>query len=378
MPGFDTGSVMYALNVDFTGNSLTSGTAQVTTNGQLLIGSTATPNIKVGTLSSIHSSMTVSYNSPNINLEVTGANTNGIPLVSNGAGNPPIYNTAVVAGGGTGDTSFVAYTPVCGGTSTTGPLQSVASIGTSGQVLTSNGAAALPTFQAVTPSSTFAPNGTLLIWDDFVGASMGIQTFSNFFWSGLSGAYAGSGQLLQGGHPGVFENVSLGASALMSLIMAANSTGGGITLGGGVLTINWVFNIRTLSTGTNTYDFYVGLGDTVASGTDQSNGCYIYYNSGVNSGNWVYKTASASSRTATNSSTAVTTGWHNAQIVVNAAASSVTYFMDGVSLGTAIATNIPTTQINPFIIISRTAGTIAANSLSVDLVYVNYTLTSAR
>ena len=37
---------------------------------------------------------------------------------------------------------------LCGGTTSTAALQSIASIGTSGQVLTSNGAGALPTFQA--------------------------------------------------------------------------------------------------------------------------------------------------------------------------------------------------------------------------------------
>jgi hypothetical protein len=37
---------------------------------------------------------------------------------------------------------------LCGGTTGTAALQSIASVGTSGQVLTSNGAGALPTFQA--------------------------------------------------------------------------------------------------------------------------------------------------------------------------------------------------------------------------------------
>ncbi len=50
MPGFDSGSVMFALNVDFTGNSLTSGTAQVLQDGQLLIGSSVSPNIRVNKL----------------------------------------------------------------------------------------------------------------------------------------------------------------------------------------------------------------------------------------------------------------------------------------------------------------------------------------
>ncbi len=47
MPGFNN-SVMYADNVDFSGASPV--TAKVTLDGQLLIGSTAAPNIRVNTL----------------------------------------------------------------------------------------------------------------------------------------------------------------------------------------------------------------------------------------------------------------------------------------------------------------------------------------
>jgi len=53
-----------------------------------------------------------------------------------------------VAQGGTGATSQTAYAVLAGGTTSTGAYQSIASVGTSGQVLTSNGAGALPTFQA--------------------------------------------------------------------------------------------------------------------------------------------------------------------------------------------------------------------------------------
>lgn len=55
---------------------------------------------------------------------------------------------AEVAKGGTGVASHTAYSVVCGGTTGTGALQNVSGVGTSGQVLTSNGAAALPTWQA--------------------------------------------------------------------------------------------------------------------------------------------------------------------------------------------------------------------------------------
>jgi hypothetical protein len=63
-----------------------------------------------------------------------------------------------VASGGTGASSQTAYAVLAGGTTSTGAYQSVASVGTSGQVLTSNGAGALPTFQTI--STKAFPTGT--------------------------------------------------------------------------------------------------------------------------------------------------------------------------------------------------------------------------
>ncbi len=53
----------------------------------------------------------------------------------------------IVPYGGTSVASTVAYTPLVGGTTSTAALQSVASVGTAGQILTSQGAA-LPIFQS--------------------------------------------------------------------------------------------------------------------------------------------------------------------------------------------------------------------------------------
>jgi hypothetical protein len=58
-----------------------------------------------------------------------------------------VTGTLPVANGGTGATTQTAYAVLCGGTTSTGAFQSIASVGTSGQILTSNGAGALPTFQ---------------------------------------------------------------------------------------------------------------------------------------------------------------------------------------------------------------------------------------
>lgn len=52
-----------------------------------------------------------------------------------------------VANGGTGLTTTTAYGLIAAGTTSTGNFQQVSGTGTSGQILTSNGAGALPTWQ---------------------------------------------------------------------------------------------------------------------------------------------------------------------------------------------------------------------------------------
>lgn len=58
-----------------------------------------------------------------------------------------LANPLTVANGGTGVASNTAYAVLCGGTTSTNPIQSIASVGSTGQALISNGAAALPTMQ---------------------------------------------------------------------------------------------------------------------------------------------------------------------------------------------------------------------------------------
>jgi len=65
-----------------------------------------------------------------------------------------------VASGGSGVATAAAYSVLCGGTTSTGPIQAIASVGTTGQVLTSNGAGALPTMQTIT---SFVA-GMIMLW----------------------------------------------------------------------------------------------------------------------------------------------------------------------------------------------------------------------
>jgi hypothetical protein len=76
----------------------------------------------------------------------------GVPLVSTGGSSYPAFGTATVSGGGTGDTSFTAYSVITGGTTSTGALQNVSGVGTSGQVLTSQGPGNLPSWQTSSAS----------------------------------------------------------------------------------------------------------------------------------------------------------------------------------------------------------------------------------
>lgn len=57
--------------------------------------------------------------------------------------------TITVNAGGTGIDTATAYSVICAGTTSTGAFQSLGALGASGTVLMSNGAGALPSFQAV-------------------------------------------------------------------------------------------------------------------------------------------------------------------------------------------------------------------------------------
>ena len=88
MPGFansPTGeSIMWADNVDFSGAVIP--TTTVTTNGQLLIGSTAAPHLKVGNLTSTSGTLIITNGSGTINLEVGGGTTTVQTLTPNSGG----------------------------------------------------------------------------------------------------------------------------------------------------------------------------------------------------------------------------------------------------------------------------------------------------
>lgn len=130
--------IVYADNVDFSGGAIPAG--QMTTDGQLLIGSSVAPNIRSA----------VPTNGTNISW-TTG----------HGTLRADISGQVSVSNGGTGDSSFTAYSIITGGITSTGALQNVSGVGTSGQVLTSNGPSQLPTWQSSSTPAGTPPIGAL-------------------------------------------------------------------------------------------------------------------------------------------------------------------------------------------------------------------------
>ena len=77
---------------------------------------------------------------------VLHGNASGAPTFGAVSLTADVTGTLPVANGGTGVATLTAYAPIFGGTTGTGAVQS-GTVGSAGQVLTSNGAGALPTFQ---------------------------------------------------------------------------------------------------------------------------------------------------------------------------------------------------------------------------------------
>lgn len=219
-----------------------------------------------------------------------------------------------------------------------------------------------------------APNQYVSLIDDF---------FGNFYLIGqLDWTVIGANGMISTStitNPGIYQVASTSSSGgVTGLLLQATSpfVTYALILGGGQLSVNWVINLVTLSVGGNRYVTSLGLSDGAYSSYALSNGVYFTYSDNVNAGKWVINCTSSSTTTSVNTSVAANTNFVNLGFIVNPAASSVTFYIDGVSVGT-ITTNIPTsTAINPIMTNTQVSGTIP-NSL-IDLFYLNQILTTPR
>lgn len=200
---------------------------------------------------------------------------------------------------------------------------------------------------------------------DFVGAQ-------NFEFNLATGAsFSGA----TAGHPGTITCTSGGSTSgsfAFTRSAATATASPQIVLGGGELTFEALFEVPALIAGVNTGQLRLGFLDELSGAPE--NGVHLQYENGV--ANWKLYTRAAGVANSITGGTAVTTGWHYAKIVINAAGTSAELFIDGVSQGT-IATGFPTVGMTFGGGIQKSAGT-TPFILVTDLIRVRQTFTSPR
>lgn len=212
------------------------------------------------------------------------------------------------------------------------------------------------------PDSSF---GTLVIVDDFLFHANNSTLQGETNWIGGNGA----GIAGEAGHPGIYRLL------VGSFLKAGGvNSDGFLKLANGEVTFETVLRVPSADTS----HLWVGLMDNLSENDDAEpvNGIYFSYASGSNSGKWVANTSAASTRTTANSNNTVPiNGWSRLKIVVNAAATSVSFFVDGVEItNSPITTNIPTAVLT----MGFTVEDVSPPTVDVDLVTLKYVLTTPR
>lgn len=239
----------------------------------------------------------------------------GITLTPNpitATGTVALTVPVIVSDGGTGNTTFTPYAVITAGTTATGAFQNVVGVGTSGQVLTSAGASALPAW--MTPSSGVTSVTTSNATPQFVltgstenvnfnlsnlvlGSSLpslgsasanvgvgsavlnSITNGNNNVAIGFNSGHAistGSFCTFVGSGAGAlnntsFNNTGIGGSALAAFTTGAGGQGSNTAVGSGSMialttgTFNTALGISTLSAlKTGSYNTVIGYGNSSA------------------------------------------------------------------------------------------------------------------
>lgn len=223
--------------------------------------------------------------------------------------------------------------------------------------MASDSASKVPTQQSVkayVDAQAEAETSGIIMEDHFVSFGQFSSTTTN---SGYvnSSAY-GVGDEVQGVY-GVFTSTTTNATA--SFRPSANINGA-VKLGGSVKghTFKMRMAMPTLSDGTDTFTVYFGIANNALS-TEPTSGVYYRYTHSVNSGKFEAVTANGGTRTAADTGITADTSYHLFEARVNAAGSSVGFYIDDVLVATN-TTNIPTSAsllVGVSALIVKSAGT---------------------
>jgi len=192
--------------------------------------------------------------------QVPPSATAGVALVSAGAASQPDFDIVSVAGGGTGLPTLTAYELLAGGTVGTGPLQSIAP-GTPGQLLTSGGAGALPSFAAAVAGSQYFAAHVGPTISNVTGDGTDYNIILDTVDSNVGSAYSSS--------TGIFTAPTAGVWVFSASVLVS-----GVTVGSGTNIVQFGFFLA----GTNKILFTSngnGAADTV-SGSLGASGTFVW------------------------------------------------------------------------------------------------------
>lgn len=219
------------------GTGVNNGSSTITLGGNLT------------TSGSFTTTLTVTGNT-NVTLPTSGTLVNSAvttlsSLVSVGTITTGVWHgTAVTVDyGGTGLTSATAYAVLCGGTTSTGALQPLASVGSSGQVLTSNGAGALPSWQSASAAADVYPF-TMAAGNSVVKGDVVYKTATNDEVAIADADTVSQGTLIVG-----LANATIGATASGNIFCARGKV---ITAVLTAATAGTVYYLSSTGTSTNT------------------------------------------------------------------------------------------------------------------------------
>jgi hypothetical protein len=247
-----------------------------------------------------------------------------------------------------------------------------------------------------TPAVTFfqpvEPSRESYFFDDFLSfnTTAGDMFYGDTYWvigNNTAGRVTAIPPLASNGAIGVTRLTS-GAAALNSNYLTKQLTGTtslSLSLGYGPCLNEWRVSVPAVSTGTNSFYTRVGFGDSPAATATNptgapSNGIFFQALDSINSGNWTINTASNGNRSSANTAVAPIAGtYQRLSFQVNGNATSVTFFINDISVGT-ITTNIPNVTggnyCSPYASVVRNAG--SGGSLDLDYWYFHYTFNTRR
>jgi hypothetical protein len=285
-----------------TAGAILAGTA---TAGQLLLsGSTAAPTWSTSTYPATNAANTLLYASSTNTIAALATANNGT-LITSAGGVPSISSTlpAAVQGnitavgalasgslaagftavtvplGGTGNTTFTAYSVICAGATSTGTMQNVSGLGTAGQILTSNGAGALPTWQAASAGTGTVTSVGLTQTGTFFTITGSPVTTSGNLNLAISGTLAlangGTNAALTASNGGIFYS-----TASAGAILAGTATAGQLLTSGASTTPAWTTSTYPATNAVNTL-LYASSANVMAALATANNGALITSAGGV-------------------------------------------------------------------------------------------------